>query len=290
MSTTLIRANRVAVKANGENFVADFYRTHKALTSINSEDTDWTPPEDATNKTAMRESFRQWAIANCEEYGIYWKPEDMRAEGNIRKAKYDTDQALIDDAMSMLIPEIRKLIEKCKYDISWNGVSHEEIIPMTQTGTGRDLSTLGISDGKYEKSGNWAWANLKFIVTFNFKGEECYIQVIMQLVSGQLKKVGIGITEFNNRIKTEILDAELATEEELDPPKSSKKSGKATKDTDEEDTEDATDVTEDVEEDADEEAEEVTVNDVIVDEDTVKTDDKKSGRQRRARKSKKNNK
>ena len=33
----LMRANRVAVKANGENIVADFYRTHKAVASIHSE-------------------------------------------------------------------------------------------------------------------------------------------------------------------------------------------------------------------------------------------------------------
>ena len=50
--TTLVRANRVAVKADGENFVADFYRTHKAIGSIHSENTEWVAPEDATNKTA----------------------------------------------------------------------------------------------------------------------------------------------------------------------------------------------------------------------------------------------
>lgn len=228
MATTLIRANRVAVKANGEHFIASFYRTHKIIADIHSELTDWITPEDATNKTAARESFRQWAIANCAEWGIDWKPQDMRSSGNIRKAKYDSDQALIDDAMSMLIPEMKALVEKCKYDIEWVGVSHEDIEPMTHTGTGRELSTMGIIDGKYEKSGNWAWAILKFMTTFKFKGEECYIITPMQLVSGQLKKTGIGITEFNNKVKAEIIDAELATEEELDPPKE-KKSRKSKK-------------------------------------------------------------
>lgn len=222
MNETLMRANRVAVKANGENFVADFYRTHKAVGSIHSENTDWVAPEDATNKTAARESFRQWAIANCADWGIDWKPQDMRAQSNVRKAKYDSDQALIDDAMSMLIPEMRALVDKCKYDIEWGGVNHEEIEPATHTGTGRKLSTLGIVDGKYEKSGNWAWATLKFMTTFKFKGEECYIITAMQLVSGQLKKTGMGITEFNSKVKAEIIDAGLATEAELDPPKEAK--------------------------------------------------------------------
>lgn len=255
MATELIRANRVAVKANGENFVADFYRTHKAICSVHSENTDWVAPEDVANKTATRESFRAWVIANCADYGIDWKPQDMRAEGNIRKAKYDSDQALIDDAMSMLIPQMQALVEKCKYDIKWRGVTYDDIEPKTYTGTGKDLSTMGITDGKYDKSGNWAWADIKFIVTLGFKGEECYLTVIMKLVSGQLKKAGMGITEFTNKVKAEIIDAGLATEEELDPPKEPKPKKSKVK----ESTEEESEPTEEIEVDT-EENEEVEVD------------------------------
>ena len=223
METTLIRANRVAVKANGDNFVADFYRTHKAVGSIHSENTDWQAPEDATNKTSARESFRQWAIANCKEWNIDWKPQDMRSDGNVRKARYTSDDELVEDAMNMIIPEMKALTEKCKYDITWCGVNHEDIIPVKFTGTGRDLSTMGITDGKYDKSGNWAWAEIHFMVTVKYKKDELYLPVNMQLVSGQLKKSGIGITEFNTRVKDEIISAGLATESELDPPKEPKK-------------------------------------------------------------------
>ena len=222
MGTSLIRANRVAVKSNGENFIADFYRTHKAVGSIHSENTDWTPSDDITNKTAMRESFRTWAITNCADWNIEWNPKDMRAPENVRKPKYNNDQTLIDDAMSMLIPEMQTLTEKCKYPIIWEDVSYEEIIPMTHTETGRELSTLGIADGKYKKTGNWAWADIKFVMTFKYNNEECYIPITMKLVSGQLKKCGIGIMEFNERVKAEIIDAGLATEEELNPSKASK--------------------------------------------------------------------
>lgn len=226
--TNLLRANRVAVKANGENYVADFYKTHKMVGSIASENTEWTAPEDA-NKSMIRESFRMWVIENAEAFGIDWDPTDKRAPGNVRKAKYDSDEALIDDAMALVIPEMRALVEKCKYEIGWGGVEHDDIVPMTHTGTGRELTTMGIEDGKYLKSGNWAWANVKFITNFKFKNEECYLPIAMQLVSGQLKKVGMGITEFNNRVKNEIIGAGLATEEELDPPKESRP--KKTKDT-----------------------------------------------------------
>lgn len=223
--TTLIRANRVAVKANGENYVADFYRTHKAIASVHSELTDWQKPADA-NKTLERESFRKWAIEHAEDYNIDWKPQDMRAENNMRRPKYESDQALVDDAIKMLIPEMRALVDKCKYPIEWAGINHEDTVPLETTSTGRDLSTMGIIDGKYEKSGNWAWADINFTVTFKYKNEENYIPVTMQLVSGQLKKNGMGITEFTCKVRQEILGNGLATEEELDPPKekSSKKS------------------------------------------------------------------
>lgn len=216
------RANRVAVKVNGDHFVADFYRTHKAIGSIHSENTEWVAPESATNKTSQRESFRQWVIEHAGEFGIDWKPEDMRTAGNIRKARYTNDQELIDDATNMMIAEMKSLVDKCKYPIEWNGVQYEDIIPMTHTSGGRDLSTMGIIDGKYEKSGNWAWAEIIFMTVFKYKKEECYIKTAMQLVSGQLKKTGMGITEFNAKVKEEIIDAGLAKAEELDPPKESK--------------------------------------------------------------------
>jgi hypothetical protein len=268
----LVRANRVAVKSNGDNFVADFYRTHKSVGSIHSEDTEWVSPEDAINKTAQRESFRLWAIANCVNYGIYWKPEDLRTPNNIRNPKYDSDEVLINDAMSMAIDEMRSLVEKCKYGIQWGSIAHEDIIPLTHTGIGRDLSTLGIANGKYIKSGNWAWADIKFVITFKYKGEECYITITMKLVSGQLKKTGMGIMEFNDKIKAELIDAELITEEELNPPKSAKKVN--IKDTQEVDEDNCIDISDDI-----------GIDESVVDESSIDTDTKPA--KDKSRKSKK---
>lgn len=235
MTGTLVRANRVAVKANGENMVANFYRTHKMLTTIKSEDTGWNPPDGQVNKSMIRELFRAWIIEHAEEYGIEYDATDRRSAENIRRPRYESDDVLIKDAMNMILPEMKILADKCatKYPIEWAGVQHDEIIPMTTTTSGKDLSKMGIKDGKYEKSGNWAWAVVKFTVTVKFKGEECYIPVQMQLVSGQLKKTGMGIIDFTAKVKAEIIQNGLATEEELDPPKS--KESKANKGTDKQD-------------------------------------------------------
>lgn len=229
----LVRANRVAIRTMGENIVAVFYRTHKLLKEINSNDTTWNAPEQAVNKLMVRENFRLWIIENAAEFGIQYDPIDRRSAENTRTPKYETDDMLIKDAESMILPEMRALVDKVtvKYpDVEWAGVAHDEIVPMTKTGSGKELTDLGIVNGRYGKGeGNWAWAVVKFTVTIKYRGNECYIPVQMQLVSGQLKKTGIGITDFTAKVKTEIIEAGLATAEELDPPKTkeSKQADKA---------------------------------------------------------------
>lgn len=224
----LVRANKVTVNVVGEGYKADFYRTHKHICTILSEDTEF-KPLDGMTKSGVRELFRAYVIEHAEEFGVDWDPSDKRAESLVRKASYPTDEDLVEDAMNMILPMMRGLAETCKYPVEWRGIAHEDISAMDHTAKGTPLDRLGILDGKYEKSGNWAWATIGFTVTLAFKGEEIYMPVRMELVSGQLKKPKMGITAFNDEVKKEILDAGLATEEELDPPKESKKKPKAEK-------------------------------------------------------------
>ena len=219
-----MRANRVAIKANGENFIATFYRTHTIVADIHSENTEWKAPADG-NKALIREDFRKWITENAGVFNIEYNPTDRRADGNVRKANYTTDDELVNDAMAMLLPQMQGLAGKVteKYhNIEWGGVAHDEIVPSQTTGSGRDLSTMRITDGKYNKSGNWAWAVLKFTVTMKYNGNEVYIPTEMQLVSGQLKKADMGIQKFTDVVKAEIIAAGLATAEEIDPPKEKK--------------------------------------------------------------------
>jgi hypothetical protein len=55
-----------------------------------------------------------------------------------------------------------------------------------------------------------------------YNGNEVYIPIEMQLVSGQLKKANMGIQKFTDAVKAEIIAAGLATAEEIDPPKEKK--------------------------------------------------------------------
>ena len=85
-TNTLARANRIAIQSTATGFKADYYRTHKHLATLLSEDTTWEADE-SMNKSALREDFRKYAIEHAEVVGILWNPADLRTDSNKRIAK-----------------------------------------------------------------------------------------------------------------------------------------------------------------------------------------------------------
>ena len=208
----LERANKVSIKVLAEGYQADFYRTHKKLATLTSDETGWEADPEA-NRSAQREDFRKYITDHAHLYGIDWKPQDMRTEANRRIAKYESDESLKEDAVNMLGIDIAKLVEKCPYEVTYISMEAETIVPMTHTAKGVDLSKLGVIDGKYEKSGNWAWADIEMVVTLTKGGEFIYFTTKCQLVSGQLKKPHITQTSFNEDIKKSLIEVGILTEE-----------------------------------------------------------------------------
>ena len=208
----LERANRVAIQTIGTGYKADFYRTHKKLATLFSEETGWEADE-SMNKSAQREDFRKYVIDHAEIYGIIWNPADMREAGNRRLAKYESDEDLKKDAVAMIVGDIEAIVSKCPYGVLWTNTEAEAIIPMTHTAKGIDLSKLGIIDGKYERSGNWAWADVEILLTLTKGGEFIYFTTKCQLVSGQLKKPHLTQTAFNESIKESLKEVGLWEEE-----------------------------------------------------------------------------
>lgn len=217
----MIRANKVTVKANGDNFMATFKKTHKVILNVHSELTDWVPDSSMT-KTGQREAFRIWVINHAEDYEINYQPEDMRDPSQVRKAHYTTDNELLEDITAAVVNDFGQMVQDSKHDIGWGGIYAEDIEPMTHTGKGTPLESLGIENGKYKNSGNWAWATVHCSITIKFKGEEVYVPLKVELVSGQIKKPKITKTEFNKMIEDELIAAGLATQDELNPPKENK--------------------------------------------------------------------
>lgn len=219
-NTNLTRANRIAVQTTEQGYKADFYRTHKHLATMLSEDTTWQADETA-NKSAQREDFRKWAIEHAEVVGILWNPADLRTEENKRIAKYESDEALKEDAKTMLEADLTTLVTKCPHGVSILGLEAEAIVPMLTTAKGYDLSKMGVDEGKYASTGNWAWADVEMTLTLTKEGQEIYYTTKVQLVSGQLKKPHITQTSFNEDIKQSLKEIGL-WEEEAKAEKSAK--------------------------------------------------------------------
>lgn len=218
----MIRANKITVVANGDNYIATFYRTHKVLASTHSEHTDWVSP-DSANKTFQRESFRQWMIDHAESFDINYQPENMQAEGQVRIAQYTSTEVLEQDVIAMMLPYFREGVESAKIDgVEWVGLTIDDVKAKTHTGTGTDLTKLGIEDGKYKKSGNWAWADIHTAITMKYKEQEAYAEIVVELVSGQLRKPKITKTRWREIVGHALIDAGLATTEDLYPPKEEK--------------------------------------------------------------------
>lgn len=212
------RANRIAVQNTATGYKADFYRTHKKLATMTSEETGW-EADPSLNKSALRESFRQFAIEHAADIGIYWMPQDLRSAENKRIPKYENDQLLMDDAKDMLYGDFMELVAKCPYGVTFISLDAETIIPVDKSAKGTDLSKLGVIDGKYEKSGNWAWADIEVLVTLAKGCEFIYYTTKCQLVSGQLKKPHITQTGFNESIKESLKEAGLWEEESKEEAK-----------------------------------------------------------------------
>ena len=223
MTGTLTRANRIAVQTTTTGFKADFYRTHKHLATLLSEDSAWVADETA-NKTAQREDFRKWAIEHAEVVGILWNPNDMRAEDNKRVAKYESDEMLKGDAIYMIWGDLTDLVNGCNLGVEFKTLTADIITPMYQTAKGYDLSKMGVEEGKYSSTGNWAWAEIEMTLTLTKEDQEIYYTTKVQLVSGQLKKPHITKTSFTEEIKQSLKEIGLWEEEAK-----AEKSAKATK-------------------------------------------------------------
>lgn len=208
----MTRANRIAVQATEAGFKADFYRTHKKLATMWSEESGWEADE-SMNRSALREDFRRFAIDHASAVGILWNPDDLRADGNRRIAKYETDEILKQDAVDLMWNDLWNLTNECGLGVEFGVLMADIITPMTTTAKGTDLSKMGVVDGKYEKSGNWAWAEIEMTLTLTKEGQEIYYMTTCQLVSGQLKKPHITKTGFTESIKESLKELGLLEEE-----------------------------------------------------------------------------
>lgn len=217
----LVRANRISVQPGTKGgFIATFYRTHKKLGEINSFGTTWIPM-DGLNNTAQRELFRVHVIERCADYGYIYDNQDRRTESNQLPKTYSSDEVLGDTATKLVFKDIDEWANKInadligKAEIASYGISWDGIDPVELTNGGKEVKP------KYG-NGNWAWAKINLSVTIDWEvGDEhteTYVDMVAELVSGQLKKPtkigdgGYNLTSFKTEAMVDI-NGQLATED-----------------------------------------------------------------------------
>lgn len=202
------RANRVVVNSNGDGWTAEFFKTHFTIGTIDSQNTSWVADSTQTI-TGQRESFRMWAIENCDLAGATWIPEDLREDWNVRVPKYTTDELVYQDIDKMIddlvLPNL--VTEIVKLGVKFLRADKEDIVPTYTTSKGAEIKY--VTDGKYDKTGNWAWGTISTTLVFDHNGAEIYVTRNFELVSGCLKKMRITKPEFEAEIKGQIVVAEV---------------------------------------------------------------------------------
>lgn len=210
-NTNLVRANKLTVKVDGNgNLTADLFRTHKHITTIKVEDTSFKPNPDST-KSAIREDFRKFVAEHAADWGVDFDPTDRRTEANLRKATYQTEADVIEDAVAMVTPDIEAFIAKMPHGdlVGCYTISVESLTAKTQTSKGTDLALMGIEDGRYASNGNLAWFDIEGLVTMKCGDTEIYQTIQMELVSGQLKKFRMTQTQWNTETTKSMVEAGL---------------------------------------------------------------------------------
>ena len=175
------RANRVVVRTEGTGYVAEFFKTHKSIAVVFSEDTGWKRDKDH-NPTQARESFRTWVQANSSEFGVAWIPE-LQAQAWDRKYwKYETDSQVEEDAIELMGWTIRSICEKVGLEVTIDNITLDSIVPM-------ESPLSYVENGKYTKNGNWAVAQVNLEVKATIEGSEIDIIYPIEMRSGQLTKI-----------------------------------------------------------------------------------------------------
>lgn len=223
-AVALTRANKLTIKTLSDGTLqADFYRTHKHLTSTTPADMGYALDTKA-NKALQREMFRQYCAEHSAMVGIDYDPINRQTVENTRLAKYTTEEEVLNDATNMVARDVDRFIEKLpdllKVHVKDSKLTMDSIAPKTTTAKGTPLSQMGIEQGCYVSNGNLAWFDIEGTVTLiATKGEEIYVPLQLELVSGQLKKFRMTQTQFNEAVKLALAEIGYTG---LEPEKKSK--------------------------------------------------------------------
>lgn len=192
----MMRANRVTVQAIENGYRATFYRTHKTIRQIDSMDTAWQTDADA-NATTNRESYRAWVCEHSTEWDIEWDSNKATQAWDRKYNRYDTDEQVAEDTITLLTDTIDRLADKCKYDMSIDSIEVTAV-------TSKESTLTYVEDGRYTKSGAWCMADIEVTITSSILGQQMDMLYKMEMKSGQICKPKMTIADWNEMVGKEM--------------------------------------------------------------------------------------
>lgn len=190
------RANRITVQTTEQGFEGRFYRTHKLLATVTSDTTGF-KADDTQNTTTNREMYRNYLIEHSAEWQVEYNPSKQVQAWERKYNKYENDEQVAEDTITLLTDTIDRLADKCKYDIEIESMEVSAI-------TAKESSLSYVEDGRYTKSGAWCVADIEIIIASNIAGQQMDILYKMEIKSGQICKPKMTIAEWNEMVGKEI--------------------------------------------------------------------------------------
>ena len=190
------RANRITVSTTEQGFEGRFYRTHKLLATVNSDSTEFKADE-SSNATTNREMYRNYLIEHSAEWQVEYNPNKQEQAWERKYNRYDTDEQVAEDTITLLTDTIDRLADKCKYDMSIDSIEVTAVTPKESTLT-------YVKDGRYTKSGAWCMADIEVTITSSILGQQMDMLYKMEIKSGQICKPKMTIADWNEMVGKEM--------------------------------------------------------------------------------------
>lgn len=191
------RANRITIQSMGEGkgYEGRFYRTHRLLATVNSEDTAWERVDG--NSTANKESYKAYLIAHAEEYGVTYNPNQQTQAWNRKYNSYMENSQVAEDAVELVGQALDRLADKSRYDMTIDNIEMTDI-------RAKESTLTYVEDGRYVKSGAWCTANIEMTISVTVNGHEMEMVYNMEIKSGQICKPKTTIAEWNEMVAKEM--------------------------------------------------------------------------------------
>lgn len=190
------RANRITVSTTENGFEGRFYRTHKLLATVTSDSTEFKADE-SSNATTNREMYRNYLIEHSAEWQVEYNPNKQEQAWERKYNRYDTDEQVAEDTITLLTDTIDRLADKCRYDMSIDSIEVTAVTPKESTLT-------YVEDGRYTKSGAWCVADIEVTITCNIAGQQMDMLYKMEMKSGQICKPKMTIADWNEMVGKEM--------------------------------------------------------------------------------------